>query len=141
MKKCAYRHSDQSKKINHEKGTIDKKVDYWEKQIAILKAEIIYLKNSIENKTKEFAALAATEAEETKKLIEDLKNKDLNINTIETKFNDKENELKVLMDENDDLKVEIHNLKAAKVDLVKELELKDSLSIFACTKCEYSSNK
>ena len=70
-----------------------------------------------------------------------MRNKDLDINTIESKFNDQENELKVLRDENDDLKVEIHNLKAVKVDLVRELELKDSLSNFACTKCEYSSNK
>ena len=117
------------------------KVDYWEKQIATLKAEIIDLKNSIENKTKEFEALAAKEAEESKKLVEVLRKKDLDINTLESKLKDQESELKVIMDENDDLKVEIHNLKAVKVDLERELELKDSLSIFACTKCEYSSNK
>ena len=117
------------------------KVDYWEKQIATLKAEIIDLKNSIENKTKEFEALAAKEAEESKKLVEVLRKKDLDINTLESKLKDQESELKVIMDENDDLKVEIHNLKAVKVDLVRELELKDSLSNFACTKCEYSSNK
>ena len=141
LKKCAYRHSGQSNKMNHEKGTLDKKVDYWEDQIAILKVEIIDLKNSIEKKTKEFEALAATGVEETKKFVEVLKNKDLEINTIKSKFKDKENEFKVLMDENDDLKVEIKNLKAEKVDLVKKLELKDSLSNFACTKCEYSSKK
>ena len=74
-------------------------------------------------------------------MVEVLRKKDLDINTLESKLKDQESELKVIMDENDDLKVEIHNLKAVKVDLVRELELKDSLSNFACTKCEYSSNK
>ena len=133
--KCAYKHCDEKKEINHEKNIFNEKVNYWESQIEILKAEIIDLKNSIENKTQQFEALIATEKEETEMVEAVVKDKNLEIDTFKK-------EIKVLIDENDVLKNEVKNLKAVKADLSNRIEQKDSLleqvnSDFACDECDY----
>ena len=72
-----------------------------------------------------------------------LKNRDLEIITIANEFKSyKEDEFKVLMDENNELKMVVKNLNAVKADLLKEIDLKDSLleeinSDLTCDECDF----
>ena len=63
------------------------------------------LKNNIENKTKQFEALIAADKEKAEMLEAVLKDRNVEINTFEEEFKVKEKEIKVLINENNELKV------------------------------------
>ena len=143
-----------SHKLN--KDVKNKETVKLEIEVEELKMEILNLKNAVNDKRMELDKLEKLNEKQIKRLEEleketlDLmqngREKDQQIKELNEEIGEKSKEIIKMMDENNELTLEVKNLKGVKADLLKEIELKDSLleeasSDFSCTKCDFRSKK